>query len=510
MRIVLVHYHLRPGGVTQVIFHQASALREAGEDVFILSGEAPSGADEWAGIPFAVVPGLHYDRYRPAETEPADDPVKGNAQAPLHTLTEKLARSMEDAIRSHWPDGADLVHVHNPLIRKNSLLTGALKILGGRMPLLLQNHDLAEDFRPDVYTGEEYPENCHYAVINSRDYRFLLKAGLKPEGLHLLPNEVRKLTVTPGLKQTRFIYPVRGIRRKNIGEALFLSIFINSQSSSHVPAVPSGTSIAITQPPTTDQDVPIYSRWKETAASLRLPVEFEAGLNSSFADVMGSARAVITTSIKEGFGFSFLEPWTAGIAVSGRRIDYVCRDFEDAGLCMDTLYPALNIPAEYVESKNLRDKTAKGIIRLYTAFGLPYPSQIIKELDTIFNKPFYDYGIMDEELQEKILRLTVRDKAVQKRIEQENPFLETLADWHSDPEIIEANRKTVLSSYSRETIFGCIREAYQKTLIPITQSISRKRLLELYLDPRRLYLTGISPAESAENGQGSNGRQEKM
>ena len=484
MKIVLVHYHLRPGGVTQVVFHQASALREAGEEVLVLTGEAPPRSEGWAGIPTAVVPGLHYDRYRPVELRPS-----------RHDPAEKLARSIEDAIRSHWSGssgGADIVHVHNPLIRKNSLLIGALKVLAKQLPLLLQNHDLAEDFRPDVYIGEEYPGDCHYGVINSRDYRFLLQAGLKPEGLHLLPNEVRKLAVTPGLPKTRYLYPVRGIRRKNIGEALFLSVFSGS----------AGT-IAITQPPTTEQDMPIYRRWKETAAELELPVEFEAGLfpleTGSFADVMGSARAAITTSVKEGFGFSFLEPWTAGLAVAGRRIDYVCRDFEAAGVDLNHLYPELLIPAGYVEPAALREKTAEALSRVYAAFGLSLPSHIQAELDRVYNRECFDFGIMDEEIQERLIRLAVTDKTIRERIKGVNPFLETMPNLTVDPAVVEANRQAVLRAYSREAILGTILEAYRKTISPVTQSISRPRLLELYLDPARLFLTGISPPEPAES-----------
>jgi len=474
VRIVLIHYHLRPGGVTQVLFHQATALREAGEEVLILSGESPPLAETWTRIPVAVVPGLQYDRYRPVE-------IAGPVHR--HTSVEKLARSIENAIHSRWPGtGADLVHVHNPLIRKNSLLIGAIKILTEHYPLLLQNHDLAEDFRPDVYFDGEYPANCHYGVINSRDYRFLLEAGLKPEGLHLLPNEVQELSVTPGLPKTWYLYPVRGIRRKNIGEALFLSLFTKLP-------------IAITQPPTTEQDMPIYRRWKKTMEELKLPIEFEAGLESSFADVIGSAEAVITTSVKEGFGFSFLEPWTAGLAVTGRRINYVCTDFEEAGIKLDDLYPVLSIPAEYAEPAKLRKKTAEALIRVYTAFGLSLPPQIHGELDQVFSQDFCDFGIMDEEIQEKTLRLAVQNKTVREQIKKANPFLEALAELKIDSSLVDANRLAVLSAYSRKNILSTILEAYRKTFIPVTQYISRSRLLELYLDPARLSLVGISPPE---------------
>ncbi|GHV85275.1 hypothetical protein AGMMS50230_08830 [Spirochaetia bacterium] len=487
MRIVLVHYHLRPGGVTQVILHQAEALREAGEEVLVLSGEAPPLAESWEGIPVTVIPGLHYDRYRPS----ADTTDTAESDSKRRAASLDLAKALEAAISSRWPSsgGTVLVHVHNPLIRKNSLLAGALKALAGTFPLLLQNHDLAEDFRPDVYTGCQYPENCHYAVINSRDYRFLLEAGLKPEGLHLLPNEVGTLAVTPGLPKTRYLYPVRGIRRKNIGEALLLSLYL--------PKADTNGKVTITQPPTTEQDVPAYRRWKETAAELRLRSEFEAGVGVSFAAVMGSAKAVITTSVKEGFGFSFLEPWTAGITVTGRRIDYVCRDFEEAGLKFDSLYRSINIPAACTEPEKLRKKAEFALSRVYAAFGLPLPPNVPAEVDRAFGSgSFFDFGIMDEELQEKVLRLTAGDKTIREQIRRANPFLENLANWQPDPRAAEANREAVLASYSRKKILVLLLETYRQTLKSVTQTISRRKLLERYLDPARLSLVGMSESNT--------------
>jgi glycosyltransferase involved in cell wall biosynthesis len=527
VKAALVHYHLRPGGVTQVVLHQALALREAGEEALVISGEAPPLAESWAGIPIKVVPALRYDRYRaPASAghgsgggngSGGSGGESGNGAGQGETAGE-LAAAVEGAVASHWgPDRAGvLVHVHNPLIRKNSLLTGALKILANTFPLLLQNHDLAEDFRPDVYSGEDYPANCHYAVINSRDYRFLLEAGLKAEGLHLLPNEVRRTEVTPGLPKTRYLYPVRGIRRKNIGEVLLLSLYINganggganSGAAGNGGGVTDGFRAAITQPPTTEQDLPVYRRWKTAAAELGLPVEFEAGVGASFADIMGSARAVITTSVKEGFGFSFLEPWIAGsgasgIAVTGRRIDYVCRDFEEAGAGFDSFYRTLDIPAEYAEPEKLRRKAARALEGVYAAFGLPLPPGVPAALEAAFSdRGAIDFGVMDEEGQERILRLAAADRGVWKKIQRANPFLEGLPDWQPCPRRIEQNREAILAAYSREKITGLLLDIYRGVLSPVRQDISRRRLLDLYLDPSRIFLTGISPAP---NGGTPNG-----
>ncbi|MDR1143343.1 MAG: glycosyltransferase family 1 protein [Spirochaetaceae bacterium] len=504
MNITLTHYHLRPGGVTQVLLHQARALLEAGEDVLVLSGEAPVQGDEWDGVPVTVVPGLHYDRFRRGEgavtaQNPARSAMDGAATAQNPARKPDfgaLALEMERAIRSRWRRGADIVHVHNPLIRKNSLLSGALFALAGTMPLFLQNHDLAEDFRPDVYSPEPYPENCHYAVINSRDYRFLREAGLKSEGLHLLPNEVRTLTVSSGLPKTRYLYPVRGIRRKNIGELLLFSLFCKPFRSTSGPGSAvsrQDVTAALTQPPTTEQDAPVYRRWKALAGELDLPAEFETGLNVPFADVLGTALAVITTSIKEGFGFSFLEPWTADLAVMGRRIDYVCRDFEEAGLRFDSLYAGLDIPADYAEPDRLREKAEEALSRVYRAFGSPLPASVSGALDAVFSfRDTFDFGSMDEEQQERILRLAAGDKLIRNRIKQANPFLQILEDWRSDPDITGANREAVLKAYSREKILHTLYAAYQKVPNPVVQRIDRSKLLELYLDPARLSLVGIS------------------
>jgi glycosyltransferase involved in cell wall biosynthesis len=470
LKIVLVHYHLKPGGVTTVVLHQARALIEAGDEVLIISGEEPRvplpvepGAPDQTALTVKVVPELHYDQWRPA---PGRD----------------IAGALLEAVKSVW-NGADVFVVHNPLIRKNSALLGALKKLGRTERLLLQNHDLAEDFRPDVYANEEYPENCHYAVINSRDYSFLLQSGLKREGLHLIPNEVRSIAADPGVERRRYLYPVRGIRRKNLGEALLLSLFI-----------PEGRTVAVTQPPTTERDTGIYLRWKELAGELGLPVEFEAGTKTGFSRLLGSAAAAVTTSVKEGFGFSFLEPWTAGLAVAGRRIGYVCADFEEAGLRFDAFYDSIGLPKcettrDYPEQ--FRTRLEQAVNALYAAFGRETPGAIEAAIQN-FASLLPDFGAMDEPMQEDFIRRAAADGGLRSALAEINPFLKEFSEWTPDPSLVEANREVVLSYYSRERITKILRESCRAATVPVVQSISRSRLLELFLDPSRISLVGIA------------------
>jgi glycosyltransferase involved in cell wall biosynthesis len=480
---------MRRGGVTSVITHQAAALMEAGDDVLIISGEPPEGplVAPWESgsavreIPVAVVDGLKYDRFR----KPADP------SGSLSKAGQELAESIEAAMTGLWGEAADIVHVHNPLIRKTAALIPALNILNSRgLRLLLQNHDLAEDFRPDVYVdGGDYPANCHYAVINSRDYSFLHRAGLKLEGLHLIPNEVVPVTATRGLKRSRYLYPVRAIRRKNIGEALFVSLFL-----------PKGKTVAVTLPPTTEQDEVIYRNWVNFARELELPVEFEVGTQGSFADVFGSALAVLNTSVKEGFGFSFLEPWTADRAVLGRRIDYVCRDFEEAGIRFtspakktDLFYKAINIPMEYIAPPVLKNKMEHAMTVIYEAFGMEPPSYAIRMMDDmIFSDQMIDFGRLDEELQAGVIRIMASNNAAYREIRALNPFLAGFADWQSDEELIAENNRRIREAYGKERIAAILRQTYQAVITtPILHKLSKILLLELYLDPLRLSLVGV-------------------
>jgi hypothetical protein len=373
--------------------------------------------------------------------------------------------------------------VHNPLIQKNSLLIPALEILAGRgARLLLQNHDLAEDFRPDVYSaGAGYPENCHYAVINSRDYDFLIRAGLKSEGLHLVPNEVACLVSRAGLERTRYLYPVRAIRRKNIGEALLFSLFI-----------PKGRTVAITLP-ASEKDSIKYNRWTAFAAGLGLPVEFGAGVNMSLADLLGSAVCALSTSVKEGFGFTFLEPWTAGRSLVGRRIDYVCADFEKAGVRFENLYSSLEIPKKYIASGSLEQKMESAMRRIYESFGITMPQRVIQALaDNLAERDSIDFARLDEELQESVIRELSEDPGEKRHIMEMNPMLEKMGELKDD-DLIEANCRAIEEHYGRERIAELLLRMYRTVMEnPVCQKISKTALLDLYLDPRRLFLVGIS------------------
>jgi len=304
MKIAFIHYHLKTGGVTTVLKQQVEALREECE-VLVLSGEPPD-------ISFPAdsvhIPGLGYDSesqkiYKPEEV--ADDIIK--------------------AVFSRWNNGCDVLHVHNPMLAKNINFLKILKALQKRgIKLFLQIHDFAEDGRPLLYFSEEYVSDCHYGVINSRDYNILFKAGLKKQGLHKIFNTIKPIDSDKKESDTGnyVLYPIRAIRRKNIGEAILLSLFFQNNET-----------LTITLPPNSISDINSYAGWKNFVKKNNLDVEFEAGLKNDFSQLVLSAKFIITTSITEGFGFAFLEPWTAKKNLWGRKLPDICHDFEKKRDC---------------------------------------------------------------------------------------------------------------------------------------------------------------------------------
>jgi len=213
MKIAFIHYHLKTGGVTTVLKQQIKAIQNSC-DIFVLTG-----SDQKAFLPLdtAFIPGLGYDRSSQKRPHP-----------------HEVAESIISAIFTKFGSECDVLHIHNPTLAKNTDFLKILKELQKRnVNLFLQIHDFAEDGRPKSYFSDQYLANCHYGVINSRDYNILLKAGLKKEGLHKIFNTVESFTLSNSVDYTdnTILYPIRAIRRKNIGEAILLSTFFKNHES---------------------------------------------------------------------------------------------------------------------------------------------------------------------------------------------------------------------------------------------------------------------------------------
>ena len=462
-KIVFIHYHLRTGGVTTVLRQQVEALKDSCE-VLVLTGELPEAA-----LPVDVVhiPELGYF-----------DGAPGQDFNP-----EEAAESVINVVKERLNGKCDLIHVHNPLLAKNINFLSILKHLQKNgIKLFLQIHDFAEDGRPlFYYHQDEYPEDSHYAVINSRDYKILLKAGLKKEGLHLLPNIVDSFEFSQSeiLTSNIALYPVRAIRRKNIGEAILLSIFFKHNET-----------LAITLPPSSPLDVKAYSGWKDFVRENRLNVKFEAGLKKNFLELVHSARFIITTSINEGFGFSFLEPWMLKKVVWGRKLPGICYGFENNGIDLGHLYTKLLVPVSWIGRDKLyrRFKAAmKKNINIYKS--KIYNKKIMESCQKIVENENIDFGMLDESFQKNIIRRLLLSKKDVERLLLLNPCLIIPGDLPDNKQLLNNNMKVIKEDYGMRAYKNNLLGIYSTVVnCKVRQKINKDFLLENFLNPEELSL----------------------
>ena len=454
MKIAFLHYHLKPGGVTTVLRNQVDALG-GDADCIILSGAPPPSSFP---CPVIHIPGIGYDE---------NDAVAGPP--------EKTAAAIATALHDHFGEHCDILHIHNPLLAKNHLfldIIRALQKLG--LTLFLQVHDFAEDGRPGVFFYDgSYPQDCHYGVLNLRDYHILIDAGLVAEGVHYIPNGVVPFDASPVSPTESYgLYPVRAIRRKNIGEALLVSLFL-----------PENDALYITQPPNSPADFPSYNHWKSYVKAHHLPVHFEMGTQRNFQRLVAGAKWVLSTSIAEGFGFAFLEPWTAGKLLTGRILPEICQDFLNRGIRLEHLYAGIQVPKDWIGSQCIVDRFHACLTVNRQAFGAIWPDEWLEDcLHTLQQNETIDFGMLDEGFQTTIIDKIRQDPAQRNELIRLNPILETMFSMKHPTEMIGHNRDRVVSLYHPDRYRERLIEIYTHILKrPVQQFIDKKALLSGFL-----------------------------
>jgi len=438
MKIAFIHYHLKTGGVTTVLRQQVEAIGDNCQSL-VLAGSSP---EIDFPVKTAVIPELGYTRPDQKPFDPAD-----------------VADSIIRTISSAFGGDSDVVHVHNPTLAKNKHFLQILSQLQRRnINLFLQIHDFAEDGRPLVYYPDEYISNCHYGVLNSRDYDILLKAGLKSEGLHIIPNMVNPVrSIRQDAPPGNFVlYPIRAIRRKNIGEAILSALFFEH-----------GEKLLITLPPNSPADIISYRDWKSFVTKHNLPVEFDAGINKDFKGLVQAAKFLITTSITEGFGFSFLEPWVYDKLLWGRRLGHIRQDFEENGIRLDHLYDRLMVPVDWIGLTKLFKRWLSCVEHTCDVFNHPIQKDRIKTaFERISANDRVDFGLLDEDFQKQIILRVLADKKNADILKKMNAFLMHPGKVPQKDALIRKNKQAVLSNYDRRS--------YRKKLMAIYTSVSQQ------------------------------------
>lgn len=427
MNVVIFHYHLHPGGVTRIIESQVEALRTYTDTgtIKIITG-ASSNPDYFKKyeVELVVAPQLNY-----LPTENVD--LQGQYQ------------QMQTFLKDVCPKNS-VLHCHNLNLGKNPLVTLAFsKMAQEGYKILNHAHDFSEDrainqaFLKQIITdefGEDledimYPrlENYRFAVLNSFDLKRLLSQGVDAGRTVPLPNPVVFASSRPagdklkwrseidnqlGLdpKKKLITYPVRVIQRKNIAEYILLTVLFGQEAN-----------WVVTQPPKNPIELETYTKWKTFCRAHDIPLHWEAGTKVDFELLLRCSDFCFTTSIQEGFGMVFMEPWLLETEVKGRDIPMVTEDLKASGIHFPLLYKQLVLP----NGKEMHELNLKG--------------------------------------QFSAIKQALEDEAFKADVLAGNPFLADLLK-PSDVSLLKKNIKVILGEYSLETYGKKLHGTYREII----------------------------------------------
>ena len=482
MRVAVVHYHLRRGGVSRVIEHALAALASSSVKIAVLSGDSSGMAIENSER-VTIVPELDY-RIGPNRIAPAN-----------------LAESLRTQAARVLGGAPDVWHIHNHHLGKNTSLTAAVAALAReRERMLLHIHDFPEDGRAENYRAlrqdlgggtnqglrsQLYPvgPRISYGVLNRRDRKLLLAAGMPEARICWLPNPVVAFAPNdserpepPKIFDSLTLYPTRAIRRKNLGEAILWAAL-----------APAGQGLGCSLAPENPLERPGYDRWVDFAEHWSLPVRFELGVGSKipFASWITAADRLLTTSVAEGFGLAFLEPWLFEHPVVGRNLPEITGDFAREGVDLSHMYDRLALPVTWLKLSELEGDLTAAMRRVYERYGLVAEKSAI---DLTWNSMIVDrtvdFGRLDERYQRRIIERLIKDPSASVALQPDRPVTGAIPPVSRNRDIID--RRFSLERYGQWLMAGY--EDLMRGDSSALEWIDPLEVLNQFLDPVRFNL----------------------
>ncbi|WP_404309886.1 glycosyltransferase family protein [Neorhodopirellula lusitana] len=504
-RIAIVHCHYEPGGVTQVVQNHVDCLPTQCE-IALVSGPRVSGLSNSTRDRTQAVhlPSLEYD------SQQSDDWMS----IPAAQRGQRLAQQIAERLRSlRWTRQDSVIHWHNHSLGKNAAASYAISHLAAAgWQLLLQIHDFAEDQRPANYQHlidqlgatsnadvdrELYPihPNIRYAALTAGDSASLCEFGIPQQRIHTIPNSVRLPNPNPIGRDTAMrkissafnvpqasrwiLYPVRGIRRKNVGEFLLVCQLLHRRrelSNTNDSRPPIG---ALTLRPDTPIEAASYDRWHRLAKQHVTNVVFDAGHHPdiSFNDNLAACHCVLSTSVAEGFGMAFLEPWLAGRRVVARDLPGVTADFRQQGVQLHDLYSTVWIPGETSWVTQKEETWAK---QRRTAWAT-VPAKMQPHLEEKSTTPLtrFDFARLTPDDQTAVITRVATDDAFAAEVISLNTMILNAIECDGVETIVEANRQTISSTYNASTQQHQLHRAYQVSNAPLEATGTNARMIDI-------------------------------
>lgn len=482
MRVAIIHYHLSPGGVTRVIETASGVLAGAGVRHVVLTGE------NVAGLGYLADPG--------------------------DFTAEQLTTALRHAATKALGGPPDVWHFHNHSLGKNRLFPHIVSRLAAENEaLVLQIHDLAEHGRAgnhpliagirDLYLFS--PRVC-YAFLNSRDLRHFIAAGLPPENATLLPNPISAPPAPPrfGSSPALLFAPVRGIRRKNLGELVLLAAL-----------APPGTRVAISRAPENPAALPVHDHWRDFSAEHGLPIGFdvvdrympEPGAATGFDSWVNRASHFVTTSVSEGFGMTFLESIALGKPLIGRNLPHLTADHAAHGIRAGRLYDAILIPLDWIDISLIRDPLVIDLERDHRLYQRPLTNAFINAaLAAIVRDGLVDFGNLPEPLQQGIIERLADTSQRGVPLVRSGDTTRPLVEWLADA--LAADTPTA----SADQLAPYSPQAYQKSVTTLYSRLTRtppgpvrqvaaEEILNSHLRPENFHFLLASPRPALVPGR---------
>jgi len=336
MKVIFVHYFFTDNGVTRSVLNNIKGLKQIAPD-----------------LEFALVADSFSSQFPDYVEKRLIDWSSNNLVESLESLT----------------NDADSVIIENPVVGMFPKVTLAFKNFVEKNPdkdIIYRIHDFVDDrphlfekfleIFPDVNSIYPRTNNITFITLTESDKKRLEEKGFS--NVCVLPNsvivadlvsdkekagELRKFLekekmVLPGEKI--LFYPVRLEKRKNVEEALLATKILNNSGENY--------RLIVTLPFLEDYKDSL----KTLAEEFNIPCSLgEAGEFIGFdgegfttAEMFAISDLAITTSVREGFGFAYVEPWISETPLIGRKIPEVTLDFERNGVNLSHLYGNSALP----------------------------------------------------------------------------------------------------------------------------------------------------------------------
>lgn len=486
-KLIILHYHLRPGGIRRVIElaapHLADHFGSQLSGIVLATGET---ADQKWDANFRRLLSGH-------SLEVFCDPALGYfTQDDLPTARARTRiRAALDRLLNGAKAENSVIWAHNLGIGRNLLLTDELRRICQErgITLLSHHHDWWFDnrwlrwpemracgfrtFRSVAETVLPAGEGIRHLAINRSDAsvlerHFPRRSGWLPNlaEREAPPSQARVDAARAWLRQKLegadvpiWILPCRMLRRKNIAEAILLTRWLRPEA------------FLVTTRAVSSPEEQFYFDGLSRAAlksnwSLRLGIlEGDETNQPGVAELLALSEVVLLTSIQEGFGLPYLEAAAAGRPLIASRIPNIAPDLETFGFRFPQYYDELLVHPDLFDW-NAEFKRQMRLFRLWRS-GLPPAYQriasrpiVVAQAQRPASVPF---GRLTLTAQLEVLARPIAESW--NRCAPLNPFLET---WRKRA----AARRLQVTPWPRTAARWLSGPAYARRFEDILQSTS--------------------------------------